>query len=94
MTIIETTLEEKTLADLVEKKVITAQTEPVLTKVTIDAILTELKKPQAYGDIARKVGFEKCTKAQVVEVAQKRQEKITELSTPVEIKNTLDVAIG
>lgn len=79
MTIIETTLDKKKLEDLVVEPTAKEVTEPKLTKATVEAILEELKTPQGYGDIAVKIGFDKCTKAQVVEIARKRQEKITEL---------------
>lgn len=81
MTIIDTTLEPKTLDDLEAKVTEKVIIEPTLTAETVDKILVELKTPQGYGDIARKVGFDKCTKAQVVEIAQKRLAKITELTS-------------
>ncbi|MFZ6015023.1 MAG: hypothetical protein ACOYUZ_01570 [Patescibacteria group bacterium] len=86
MTIIDTTLATKTLADLVVEPKTVEVAEPALTKATVDAVLTELKTPQGYGDIAVKVGFDKCTKAQVVEIARKRQEKIQELQTAKEME--------
>lgn len=79
MSIIETTLDKKTLPELIVEPTAKKVTEPKLTEATVEAILTELKTPQGYGDIAVKIGFDKCTKAQVVEIARKRQEKITEL---------------
>ena len=89
--IIKTTLATKTLEDLqpvvAEKSVI----EPTLTKATVEAILTELKTPQGYGDIAVKVGFDKCTKKQVIEIANKRQDKIAELSALKEVVEPVEV---
>lgn len=91
MTIIETTLDKKTLEDLVEAKAEVAVAEPKLTEKTVDAILVELKKPQGYGDIAEKVGFDKCTKAQVVEIARKREAKIAELNAPKEVLEPIEI---
>lgn len=77
--IIDTTLASKSLEDLVKEPVEKSSVEPTLTKATVEAVLKELEKPQGYGDIAVKVGHDKCTKSQVIEIAQKRLARIQEL---------------
>jgi len=89
MTIIETTLDKKTLTDLVVEPVAKTVSEPKLTEETVNAIIAELKVGGGYGDIAVKVGFDKCTKAQVVEVARKMQERIAELNAPKVVEEVI-----
>lgn len=84
--IITTTLEEKTLDDLVAKKLVSTAAEPTLTKTVVSAVITQLKDVEAnggYGDIAQAVGLGKVTKDQVRNIHEKMKARIAEL-TPKE----------
>lgn len=84
MTVIDDVLATKELTDLVVEKEPIDPIEPKLSEQVVESILTELKKGnQGFGDIARKVGFDKCTKQQVVDISQKRNDRIIELNTPI-----------
>lgn len=90
MGIIETTIDKKTLKDLVVETVIAKEdVYPTLTAAIIDQVITFLKNPsthKGYADIAKQIGLAKIHTNQIIEIEKAVQEKIVKLTPAPEKK--------
>lgn len=82
--VIDTVLAKKTLEDLIPSVEKVETPDPELTVETVNAIMAGILNGEGYGDIASSIGFDKCTKAQVLKVATKMKARIAELQKPLD----------
>jgi len=85
MSVIDTTIEAKTLQDLVKEKPAVEASEPKMTAKLVDEaveLLKEVEQNNGYGGIAQKLGL---TQSQVKRVHAKMQAKIVELTPKEEL---------
>ena len=86
--IIKTTVEGKKLSDLVLTRAPKVVSEPKLTASIVNSAITKLKdlgKNGGYGDIAKSVGHDKITKAQVKKIHSEMLSQISKLQADVKI---------